>query len=87
MSDFETEHVKESSPSEMDDSDRLLYEMVVRLSALEAILLKKGIIAGADLAEAQIGCMQKIKEVIDNRDSTANSQPSGFIKHGEAENV
>lgn len=86
MTDFETEYVKDSDPLKMDDSNRLLYEMVVRLSALEITLVKTGVIVEKDLAEAQIECMQKIKDALDKYLQTSESKQdnsSGFIKYGD----
>lgn len=50
-----------------DDSTQLLMEVVVRVSALEQILIKKEIVTEVELAEEIVGSMAKLKAVIDSR--------------------
>jgi hypothetical protein len=83
MTDFETKH--EYTDPELvnqEERDRLLYELVVRQSALEKMLIKTGVITERALAEAQIECMEKLQEIIDKRTSTESN--SGFIKYGDS---
>lgn len=47
-----------------DERDRLLYELVVKQSALEKVLIKLSVLSQQDLAEAQLECMKKIQEII-----------------------
>lgn len=72
------------------ERDRLLYELVVRQSALEKALVKAGTITEKDLAEAQVECMEKLKQVIETKadaenqiEAEATTKRTGFIKHGE----
>ncbi len=83
MTDFETEHEytdHETINQEDVERDRLLYELVVRQSALEKALIKAGVITDKSLAEAQIECMEKLQEIIDKK--TSVDKTSGFIKYG-----
>lgn len=83
MTDFETEHEK-TDPElvNQEERDHLLYELVVRQSALEKILIKTGVITERALAEAQVECMEKLQEIIDKRTSIESN--SGFIKYGDS---
>lgn len=68
-----------------EERDRLLYELVVRQSALEKVLLKFGIITEKDLAEAQVECMEKLKSIMDQHQKDSTTTTNGFIKYGENE--
>lgn len=70
-----------------EERDRLLYELVVRQSALEKALVDAKVISERSLAEAQLECMEKLKSVIEqadkNRAAEAAEPQGGFIKYGE----
>jgi hypothetical protein len=68
-----------------EERDRLLYELVVRQSALEKALLKSEILTEKDLAEAQVECMEKLKSIMDQhqKEPIATVSSGGFIKYGE----
>lgn len=69
-----------------DERDRLLYELVIRQSALEKALVKAGVITEKVLAEAQVECMEKLKKVIETKSEVkaeAVKHP-GFIKFGDS---
>lgn len=70
-----------------EERDRLFYELVVRQSALERVLIKNKIISEKDLAEAQVECMEKLQAVIDAKqkelDAATAAPATGFIKYGE----
>lgn len=82
MTDFETEHEKVDPEAVLqEERDRLLYELVVRQSALEKALIKAGVFTEKDLAEAQVECMEKLHEIINKK--VAGEEKSGFIKYGQ----
>ena len=70
-----------------EERDRLFYELVVRQSALERVLIKNKIVSEKDLAEAQVECMEKLQAVIEAKqkelDSATTAPTAGFIKYGE----
>lgn len=72
---------KQEDKQQEDEQNILFYELVVRQSALERVLLKNKVIDEKDLAQAQIECMDKLKEIIEKK---AKSDQSGFIKYGES---
>ncbi len=78
---------REQEEINYEERDRLFYELVVRQSALERILIKNKIISEKDLAEAQVECMEKLQAVIEEKqkelDAATVSPTTGFIKYGE----
>lgn len=66
-----------------EEYTNLLYELVIRQSAMEKALLKAQILTEKNLAEAQIECMEKLKLVIENQAKITEIETEGFIKYGE----
>lgn len=76
---------REQEEVNYEERDRLLYELVVRQSALEKALLKAKVFTEKDLAEAQVECMEKLQSVIDQKQAEAAVPTTGgFIKYGES---
>lgn len=65
---------EEDEEVNQEERDRLLYELVLRQSAVESLLLKKGILSGPELAESQMECMAKLEAVISARANGKNEQ-------------
>lgn len=78
---------KEQEEINHEERDRLLYELVVRQSALEKVLIKNKIISEKDLAEAQVESMEQVRAVIEAKqkeaDAATAAPATGFIKYGE----
>ena len=55
---------EKSEEVNQEERDKLLYELVVRQSALEMELIKAGVITEKGLAESQLICMVKVQAII-----------------------
>ena len=66
------------------DRDTLLSELVIRVSAIEKILVEKKVCTETELAESLLLVMIKLQSALDRAESDANSS-SGFIKTGNQE--
>lgn len=75
-----------------EERDRLLYDLVVRISALETELLRVGVITEKGMAESLLVTMTKVKKVIDDKMNAAEAvhegtpaSENGFIKFGNSD--
>lgn len=59
-----------------DERNMLFYELVLRQSAVETLLLKKNIFTEQELAESQVECMAKLEAVLNakNNDQVTNGE-------------
>lgn len=77
---------EKKSQKSSEELDKILYELVVRQSALENLLLKFNLFTEKDLAVSQIETMFKLKKVIE-MNQAQDKDDSGFIKYGDVTEV